>query len=170
MLIFGVAVMFFVLVSHGESWIKGAKHSMRHRELVNSGTPILGSSKEHQTTTVENTVSPQQFIDVMLSNDSTTLMKESFIESANGKEVTWPLKVENIEMTDGAPTGYFLLRYAEEDRDDFDFQTIAISASFSPSEIDTLLSVRKGERATVQGKLQFDENDTAIVDAKILNN
>ncbi|MEM7011150.1 MAG: hypothetical protein AAF585_06670 [Verrucomicrobiota bacterium] len=119
---------------------------------------------------VGDSLSPDQFIAIMSSNETTTLARETFIEAGNGMEVDWKLQVKDItEENDGQLQGRFELDYwfISRERNRHDSYQYRVYALFKPEAHSELLSLKSGDVVNVKGRIEFDTQSVRIVDAKL---
>ena len=117
-------------------------------------------------------LSSKAFVAFEIDTNATSLTKEAFVQSANGRTVRWLLNVSNIEASDEGDglEGDFALPYYIHSDNGYSGSSVSVRAFFPGSEKASLSHLRREDWVTIEGRLELKEGRTAVLrDAKVVD-
>jgi Arc/MetJ family transcription regulator len=116
-------------------------------------------------------LSSKAFVAFEIDANATSLTKEAFVQSANGRTVRWLLSVSNIEASDEGDglEGDFALPYYIHRDNGYSGSSVSVRAFFPGGEKTALSRLRREDWVTIEGRLELKEGCTAVLrDAKVV--
>ena len=128
--------------------------------LTDQVTLRVGVDDRHSPLMTGETVPIEQYASIMLG-PTTTLAKQAFVETANGQNVEWTMRLSDLKKAgSGEITGTFKTRvvFQRGDRRQDGFE-LRFRCLFGETPGEHLMDLRKDDLATIAGKLQLEERN-----------
>jgi hypothetical protein len=112
----------------------------------------------------------EHFVALMADQNATELARQTFTRNASGQVVRWLLKTGDVKAAgeSGLLVAEFGLPYRiQSGPNSWSGSSLTIRAEFPAAERDRLLALRRNDWVTVEGRLQLEQAEIKLLDARI---
>ena len=180
-------VLLFGLVVAGILWMFKAErsHAMEaHNRAVEETAAELRATSAGQDGSLEldaadweslkplgegEPVELKQFVLMMEDPRATDLARETFRQRADGATATWHLRVEDVWSEGGVLGASLSVPYSLKDGNVTRRASLSVRAEFGEGQRDALIGLRQGDAVAVSGTLDLSDDQTRIVDARVVS-
>ena len=127
-----------------------------------------GELPDYSTYQPGQPLSREMFLAWRSDTDATTLVRDTFREKAEGADVTWILRAGDLRQEGNRIAGSFYLPYTLQGAGGQRTQTgvESVRCEFAVGERESLLNIRRDQRATIRGKLSLKSGETLLLEAR----
>lgn len=185
-----IGLLFLGLIASAVFWLVGSRVAHRERETAEqrrteADAVAFASHSGDQQETVKLSadayrrysptdfgggLSREHFAALMADQNATELARETFTTNANGQTVRWLLKTTEVRETDGSGllvADFSLPYHIQTSPGSWAGSALSIRAEFPATERERLVTIRRNDWVTVEGRLELKGQAIKLLDARI---